>query len=235
MTPTDFNLRSGIKFPVENLSDHSVVQEIFFHRIYEPALALTVSHNLSTHCNILDLGCNVGYFSMFAADYLANHGLHDFQVIGVDGSKNVLETFNHRIQIQPSYRLDSKIQLVHGLVGERAGSAGFKEEETFSAMNRLGDGPEVSYVDLSVCAPEGCSLLKCDIEGAEETFIRNYPDLLTKTKVAVFEFHDATVDTNECRRMLYAYGFAGTEKLVEGNTTIETFLNARRLGYVQHN
>ena len=51
------------------------------------------------------------------------------------------------------------------------------------------------------------ALLKCDIEGSEFDFIENYPSLLEKVSVAVFEFHRYGRDVDLCRQRLQACGF----------------------------
>ena len=65
------------------------------------------------------------------------------------------------------------------------------------------------YIDLNSLFTQHphIDLLKCDIEGAELLFIQHYPELLRKVRVAVFEFHDDMCDTQQCRRLLSAYGF----------------------------
>ena len=70
-------------------------------------------------------------------------------------------------------------------------------------------GTEVAYIDLLLLLAREpvIDLLKCDIEGAELLFIQNYPDLLRKVRVAVFELHDHLCDTQQCRRLLREYGF----------------------------
>jgi hypothetical protein len=70
-------------------------------------------------------------------------------------------------------------------------------------------GVRVGYVDLNplfTLIPR-IDLLKCDIEGAELLFIQNYPELLRKVRVAVFELHDDLCDTQQCRRLLNEYSF----------------------------
>jgi hypothetical protein len=70
-------------------------------------------------------------------------------------------------------------------------------------------GARASYVDLSVLlgSTARIDLLKCDIEGAELLFLQNYPDLLQKVDVAVFEFHRDMCDVDRCQALLVEYGF----------------------------
>jgi hypothetical protein len=74
----------------------------------------------------------------------------------------------------------------------------------------------VDYVDLDqVLGPGRIDLLKCDIEGAELTFLQNYPQLLQRTDVSVFEFHDDRCDAKECIALLRAAGFVNQRALMQ--------------------
>jgi hypothetical protein len=50
--------------------------------------------------------------------------------------------------------------------------------------------------------------MKCDIEGSEESFIANYPDVLSRTERAVFEFHPRFCDVARCVELLASAGLA---------------------------
>lgn len=95
----------------------------------------------------------------------------------------------------------AKLTLIHGLVGRRDGEGKIHESAIHvknSMIKMEGEsGTSVSFVNLSHLMSEKSEidLLKCDIEGAEQLFIENYPELLDKVKNAVFEFHDDLCDT----------------------------------------
>jgi hypothetical protein len=59
------------------------------------------------------------------------------------------------------------------------------------------------------------NLIKCDIEGAEEIFIPNYPELLRKTDAIVVEFHHTGIDYEQCLRSLKEAGLARRNVLVD--------------------
>ena len=75
------------------------------------------------------------------------------------------------------------------------------------SMNTRG-GIEVAFCDLSrvIEGWRAVDLLKCDIEGAEELVIDNYPDLLRRTRLAIFEFHLDRIDYNQCIAKISACG-----------------------------
>jgi hypothetical protein len=88
-------------------------------------------------------------------------------------------------------------------------------------------GAAVPYVDLSPLLEDWprVDLVKCDIEGSEYDFLRVYADVLRKTCMAVFEFHEAASERiQECRRFLKSYGLVNQELLRTcGPNTVELF------------
>jgi hypothetical protein len=90
------------------------------------------------------------------------------------------------------------------------------------------DGDEVDYVDIEAFLPSGkeVDLLKCDIEGSEELFVKEYSGLLCRTKLAVFEFHGNDCDVDNCRNMLLSMGLESVLVLRQNavyNTSVEVF------------
>jgi hypothetical protein len=72
---------------------------------------------------------------------------------------------------------------------------------------------KVSFINVNDVASawEHIDLLKCDIEGSELMFIQNYPDVLGKTRAAVFEFHYEMCNHEKCIRLLKEAGFLHRE------------------------
>jgi len=58
-------------------------------------------------------------------------------------------------------------------------------------------------------------LLKCDIEGAELVFLKNYPRLLERTDIAVLELHPQLCNQEECISLLRAAGLVTQTVLVQ--------------------
>ena len=109
---------------------------------------------------------------------------------------------------------------INGLVGARKGSATISDLE-FSGKNRVAvDRPQkhfmVDYVDLEQVLGKGrIGLLKCDIEGGELVFLQNYPQLLQRTDVAVFELHPQDCDERECISLLRVAGLTSQTVLIQ--------------------
>ena len=62
---------------------------------------------------------------------------------------------------------------------------------------------------------EEIDLLKCDIEGSESAFLRNYSGILRRTRVAVFEFHQPECPLEAETRALMEAGFSRSTLLLD--------------------
>jgi FkbM family methyltransferase len=141
-----------------------------------------------------------------------------FDMTLVEGSPLVYRELRSRVEREPF--LKDRAVTVHGLVGERAGSAKIFESASLGANNslfatRIPQGVDVPYVDLTGVIDERATidLLKCDIEGSELSILENYRDLLPRARVAVFEFHPDVRDVDRCLEILGEAGFRNREDL----------------------
>ncbi len=235
-----WTLPSGLKVFVENWPDWAVFCEIFLDRPYEGAVKMVA---LDRPVTVVDLGCNVGYFSTFVADYLLSYGQQDFQLICVDGSLANCNELVRRFQQQDPVLLDKledRVLVVPGLVGHRDGEAPF-ELNFLHTVNRTrpsGDFPKVPYFNLDIAIKPDVTidLLKLDVEGSEGDFIDTYEDLLRRTKVLVLEFHSTEVDVLHYRGVLRDYGFVLHEGYEVGNVSTDTYINKafQKNNFVEH-
>jgi hypothetical protein len=82
----------------------------------------------------------------------------------------------------------------------------------------------LQFVDLESLIPDGpIALIKCDIEGSEGDFIRNYRGLLDRTESLIFEFHDCSSDQENLVGILEASGFIHRTVRPFTGTSIELF------------
>lgn len=224
-----WKLRSGLEIIVANDSDWFVYNEIFTNKEYDPAIKLLAG---APKPLVLDLGANVGYFTLKVADELFTKGIQDFRIVAVEASPSNYSALNSRIN-QP--KLKGRARAFLGLAGHRTGS----EIVTHSAQHyghsvgheSNGDEAVVNYLDIEslIDNEERVSFLKCDIEGSEEVFIREYSSLLQRTDHAVFEFHAGDCDVAACRRMLVEHGLQHKGVIKEDppyQTTVEIFSRA---------
>jgi FkbM family methyltransferase len=203
-----WELSGGLRARLTSYTDWVVYNEIFVHGEYDKALSFAFDaaarHTAPIH--IVDVGANVGFFTLRAVQQLAARGFTDrgYGVTAVEGDGECAREFAARVFEEN--RLSSTVTLTHGLVGRRDGAAKLHGDSLFRRDTR---GVEVPFVDLDLLlsAVPRIDLLKCDIEGAELLFIENYPDLLRKVNVAVFELHSNLCDIDRCRKLLTEYGF----------------------------
>lgn len=230
-----WTLGSGTRIQVLSRADWTLYNDIFVEGEYDPALIALVQ-NLSgdSKALVVDLGANVGFFSLrvfhvFALRSISPGRLH---VFAVEPSSANLRELERRLQAQAEW--SRCVSIVPGLVGEkRTGSAQLFESHNYhmttlvESMKYPGARRTVaSYVDLDQILPRDVSidLLKCDIEGAELAFAQTYVSLLRRVRIAIFEVHDNVREVGELRQALGSAGLTQERVLVDrGNTSVRMF------------
>jgi FkbM family methyltransferase len=207
-----WQLSCGLRARLGSYTDWVVYNEIFVHGEYDQALrrALETAAGHAAPIHIVDLGANVGFFTLRAVQQLLERGVEArrFMITAVEGDADCVKEFEARIFAENE--LSRTVTLTHGLVGNRSGEANLHGDSLFRREMR---GAAVPFVDLDLLLSNvpRIDLLKCDIEGAELLLIENYPELLRKVNVAVFELHSNLCDTARCRELLTQYGFTHAE------------------------
>lgn len=203
-----WTLKSGIIIRVLNYNDWMIYNDIFVEGEYDDAIRdlLRASDGWTRPARVLDLGGNVGFFTLRLGDIFLRTGRTNFSLTMVEGSPSTFAELRERLAANESL-LGNRVTAIHGLAGDRIGAGEIAEGESHGENTILGLTPgrkKVSFIDLRdlVKTWERIDLLKCDIEGAEELFLRNYPDLLGKTDRAVLEFHHDKCDIPHCRKLL---------------------------------
>lgn len=214
----EWKLASGIVLRVKSPADWGIYNDIFVENEYDPPLRDTLSQATGGGpVRILDLGANVGFFALRALHL--RHLLNvtaPLEICCVEGSPRNFQELRSRVG-----SFAGQLQLVHGLAGERSGNAAIQQSASHG-MTRVvaaasGTAPKVGYVDLMELTRrwETIDLVKCDIEGSEEAVLKNYPDLLRKTRGLVMELHHHLVDITNCRRLVQAAGLTHHRILAE--------------------
>lgn len=217
-----WQLRSGLNIKIENQAEWVIYNDIFVDREYD----IPINHVLSSRSdnqslNILDIGANVGFFTLRFADLMLQEkkSRSNFFITLVEGSPSIYNQLKSRL-VQEEH-LTKKLNIVHGLVGELQGSAKIIEFD-FHVMNSIASessnktkGIDVPYIDLNSLYSKNVEidLLKCDIEGSELIFLENYQDFLCQVNRAVFELHHDRCDTARCCEILRNAGFSNHQNL----------------------
>ncbi|WP_299041932.1 FkbM family methyltransferase [uncultured Thermosynechococcus sp.] len=216
-------LRSNLKIQIKNASDWIIYNDIFVDGEYDPAI-YPLMLNLSEHnqLQVLDIGANVGFFTIRVFDLLIRNGFTPDQVFInlFEASPRICQDLSERlIDIN---NLGNFIQIHNGLVGQREGSAKFSELE-FTGMSGIYTGSEnantqeINFIDVEniLDGDTRISLLKCDIEGSELMFLENYPSLMKRVDSAVFELHPNYCDISKCMDLIRESGLFNYEILRE--------------------
>lgn len=231
--PVEVPLSEGLKAVIWSTCDQVIYDDIFRDREYEPAVDAMVDRylksNRSSHAHplqIVDLGMNLGYFSLYVAHRLMQRTgpeVH-FHIIGVEAVPELAQEARRRLN---GMWISDDIQIHTGLVGKRSGSAGIEMSLSHPA-NRIARGhrelaPDTTtvrllrYRDLLSIpnVPEHIDLLKCDIEGAEEEFCESYPEVLERCDAVVMELHHDLCSRAQCRASVFHAGLTENRILNE--------------------
>lgn len=225
----NWKLRSGIGITVSNDSDWFVYNEIFVNKEYDAAIALLLSAS-PTAPLVLDLGANVGYFTLKVADELKQAGINSFRIIAVEASPENYNVMQKRMSQQI---LRDQVQTFLGLAGHKTGSHVVVQSQQHyghSAIPENSGGRKVVVdylnIDNLINGSDKIDFLKCDIEGSEQIFISEYTSLLRKVENAVFEFHAGDCNIDQCHKMLSDIGLISKGIIKEDptyRTSVEIF------------
>lgn len=229
-----WTLPSGIVIRVLSYSDWMIYNDIFVDGEYDEPVnrLLETSDDTARTARVLDLGANVGFFTLRLADAFLRKRRNDFSVIAVEGSPANHIELSERLDANSQF-LSGRVRAINGLAGHRTGEGEISEGESCgenTLFNQTARRVKAPFVDLDELTREWAivDLLKCDIEGAEELFLRNYPDLLAKTEYAVLEFHHDKCDVVYCRQLLTDAGLKETVIVREfGRCSVEFFRRER--------
>ena len=228
---------SGIGLRVANYNEWIIYNEIFVDAEYDAAIAAALAtRDTGDRLRVVDLGANVGFFTLRVFDRLRASGLTDAAcvVTAIDAHPEVLQVLRSRVHDDNS--LGERVQIVAGLVGQPTGERRFYRSADSpgesSVARPTGDsGIAIGFVDLARLfqSVPVIDLLKCDVEGAELSVIEHYPALLAKTRVAVFEIHHDLCPVDRCRELLRAAGLtAETIQRDRGGHSLRLYRRTQR-------
>lgn len=232
-----WKLRSGVEVLVRSRAEWVIYNDIFVEGEYDPALERVLKNAPAGRpLNIIDLGANVGYFSLRAIDRAAAWGFpgNRLRIALVEGSPRVFAELARRME--PNRR-GAAVTMVNGLVGRQSGTGRIYqgsfhvENALLPGGSKLGVSVPYTDVDSLYPTPEIIDLLKCDIEGSEQAFIEQYPGLLARVGCSVFELHLAKCDMPRCLALLEQAGLKRTVLVRETpGFSVQVFENFSLLG-----
>lgn len=223
-----WTLRSGLVVTLKSPVEWVLYNDIFVEGEYDRGIERVICSTPRSTPQILDIGANVGFFTLrFADKWLASERKGEpFRIVGIEGTPAV---FHEARRVLGNPLLKDSVELHFGLAGKRSGSA-----EMFTSAFHGGNSlfvpqrsrTRVPFVDVESLVPSGrIALLKCDIEGSEEMFLEHYPGLLQRTDAAIIELHHGLCDVARCASLLRDAGLT-RERLLRrptADTTVHMF------------
>lgn len=189
-------LTTGVVCEIKTFDDWLIFHEIFELKVYDRALTSWLDSCLqSSVATVLDLGGNVGFFSLAAINAWLADGRDPgcLDILSIEPSPRNFEAMTfHR---ESNTHLGVSWKLVNALAGKREGRETLGAAEGHYAF-RVGSSAskgafcaEYQDLDVSTAGWKEITLLKCDIEGSELEMLRNYPGLLRRTRLFCVEIH----------------------------------------------
>ena len=226
-----YQLPSGIRAQIASYSDWCIYNDIFVAGEYDRAIHAALDKATSGQTfRVVDLGANVGFFTMRVLDLIARRQIQFDRIdcLLVEASPRLRSSLHRHLDSIDRKELNTKI--IIGLVGQKFGEARLALKAS-ECMNQVVEEPAaasccVPYYNLDDALDETAAigLLKCDIEGSERDFLENYPRLLRNTQVAVFEFHDPMCPASFGVSKVMNAGFIASHVLLDhGNATTVFF------------
>lgn len=206
----EWTLSSDITVKVKSRAEWVIYNDIFIEGEYDTSVSKVVNSGVENPL-ILDIGANIGYFALHFGDrWIQKHGKDSpFKIMAFEGTPQVYRELQSRVN---STSIKDNCDLHLGLIGNKSGE-GYISTSPFHVTNCLTDKPslfseKVSYLNLNEIIPvdRRITLLKCDIEGAEELFLENYKELLTHVDNVAIELHHTRCDVDNCINILKEAG-----------------------------
>lgn len=204
--PIQRSLPGGTRYQCASTTDLATAIELFAHGVYPMSLVTP-----SSDMQVVDVGCNVGYFSLLVADHF-RHLQPSFTLIDA----------NLRVLNQACWHLNLNgltAKPIHAIAGSQSNtfwvnnlnsttSASFILESNPSWHNRLLTPVKVKPVAVSGLIGGEVGLMKIDIEGDELSFLSKESDLLCRTAQLFIEWHTYACSFAQINSLLNDYGMS---------------------------
>lgn len=180
----------GLKCPIYSSDAWCSFEEIFFSEEY-----FQIFNEIPLPNRWLDIGCHVGYFSLYVHLQRLKQGLgKDFKALLIDGDSRTKPAVEKLISMNS---LEGQIMFEQGVISRGEGSQEYIERD-FMASSPSGvteeDGiiksaPTISGESIKDKIVPPYDLVKVDIEGSEYDFLSKYGSILEGAKHLILEYH----------------------------------------------
>jgi len=225
-----WRMKSGLLQEIRTYGEWLLFSDITMRGEYQAARDWLLQQPQSKELTIVDLGANVGFTSFYFMDGLLQKG-HKFKNLLVEAHPGNFGDLSRRLNANKNVLGQNLAVPICGLVGKRYGKA-YLRTDGLNTIYRVypekpeGYSTELSYVDLNdYLNDDPIDLIKCDIEGSEVDFVKNYKELLSRTRFLVIELHHSVPGVNVIPTTLKdECGFVHRfEASINGDCTTECF------------
>lgn len=171
----------------------ALAREIYCQKCYFTPPGFSISPNDI----VVDLGANVGVFTVLAA-------LHARKVIAIEAQSGFIQEIERRLEENNCLH---KVYIEHALIGTRSGV--FSDKEKLTTASHYGmEPPEISFSDIMTRHQiKEIDFLKVDIEGSEFDMFNGDTSWLARTDKIAMEIHLEFGDMSSMLEILEKYSF----------------------------
>ncbi len=212
----ELSFRDGLEIAYRPATeDWETVKEVMLDGVY--AVALSYLQNQKGNLAVLDLGANIGLFSLRAAQCAPHSPVYAFE----PAAKNVA-MMEMNLRLNP--RLSERIRVYPEAVGGFRHEAHFLFEEQATQGSRLCSSSAPNTSPITVRAFQeiveqitgDCALAKIDVEGAEYEIFQHTPSgVWTKIRALAMEIHGdpaKRMRPEELLKQIESLGFAAVKE-----------------------
>jgi FkbM family methyltransferase len=207
---------SGIALRVASYNEWVIYNEIFVDGEYDTAIDAALRGAAGDRpIRVVDVGANVGFFTLRVFDRLRAEGGEDSGCLAtlIEANPALIPTLAARLE--QSGLAPDRAQVIAGAAGGASPGVSFypaADDPGGSSTVAIGGRRRivVPAADLEKATADAATidLLKCDVEGGELDVIERHPSVFARTRIAVFEFHHDLSDVDRARARLAAAGLA---------------------------
>lgn len=211
---TDF----GTKLKLKSYMDHLVFKEVFIEKIYDDFIKYSLIQSVDNHeaKRIFDIGGNLGFFTIRCCEIWKQFRVREcVHFVIYEPSENCIGRLKENLK-----GFDSNIfsfDIRNKLVGKKDGWDWFIEDKDHHLGQCVSEkikkkgkrySRKIAYHNLSRDLEfSNIDLLKCDIEGSEVEFLKNYSASLQTTENVIIEAHGKSAESFVCKK-LHELGFS---------------------------
>lgn len=171
---TKFNFRMSL-----NMSDW-LAQHVFVTGDYEPATSKLICEKLQQGQCFVDIGANIGYFSLLASKIVGESG----QVIGFEPVEGTREKFDHNVKINGINNIKVEPYAISDSNGSSEIFVGPEEHCGISSLTQPHNFTAKQHVELrtldSLISDTKINFIKIDVEGYELKALRGMTTIIEK-------------------------------------------------------